>query len=177
MRGSVRAELPWEPLGLRALPGVRGRRGVAVPTLELCPPRERSSGVHRIPREDAQVDFMEVRFVPGWDPLDQAVERGKKQQLTPDRANRGLPEFREHRRLASGNDGRPEHHASLREAGRASQLSADDDLTLSTLGHRGRPDDPGERASFQARRRGDATEFRFNTSKYAPLDATAEKVS
>ena len=40
-----------------------------------------------IPKEDGQVEFLacweKVRFVPGWEPLDQAVERAKQMQLKP----------------------------------------------------------------------------------------------
>ena len=131
-------------------------------------------------REDAQVEFMgcweKIRFVPGWDPLEQAVQRAKQMQLIPptERTD-GYVRFVSIAgwlQVTMGNRNIMLPCEKLSEylqckpmtISRYRRWAIEDELLTQVKEHRFKPGGGGE-----------ATEFRFATSRYKCLASTAEK--
>jgi len=133
-----------------------------------------------IDREDAQVEFLacweKIRFVPGWDPLDQAVERSKKMQLIPkNERTDGYQNFVSIAGWLQVTMGDRNIMLPCEKLGellnctqmtisRYRQWAMEDGLLTKMKEHR-----------FKAGGGGDATEFRFDTSRYDCLAAKAQK--
>jgi hypothetical protein len=131
-------------------------------------------------KEDAQVEFMgcweKVRFVPGWDPLDQAIEQAKKMQLIPptDRTvgYQNFVSIAGWLQVTMGNrnimlpcEKMSEHlNCTPMTISRYRRWAVEDGLVQMVKEHR-----------FKSAGGGEATEFRFDTSQYKCLAQTAEK--
>lgn len=137
-------------------------------------------GYFELEKEDAQVEFMacweKVRFVPGWEPLNQAIERAKKMQLVPrNERTDGYQNFVSiagwlqvtmgDRNIMLPCEKLGEHlGCTPMTISRYRQWAVQDGLLSLVKGHR-----------FKAGGGGEATEFRFNTDLYKCLAETAEK--
>jgi hypothetical protein len=131
-------------------------------------------------REDAQVEFLacweKIRFVPEWEPLDQAVEQAKKMRLLPkNERTDGYQQFISIAGWLQVTMGDRNIMLPCEKLGeylkctpmtisRYRQWAVEDGLLTITKAHR-----------FKAGGSGEATEFRFDTSRYDCLAKTAEK--
>jgi hypothetical protein len=118
-----------------------------------------------------------VRFVPGWEPLDQAVEREKMQLIPSTERTEGYQNFVSiagwlQVTMGDRNIMLPcEKLAELLNCkpmtiSRYRRWAVEDGLMRQVKEHRFKPGGGG-----------DATEFRFDTSQYKCLDQTAQKPS